>query len=249
LATICSAAWAGGDHRLPERARRIVGSESACPTIRNGIGQPVLRFEDPKLLRGQGRYINDVNLPGDCPDLLMAVYQGVIEKFACKAPWQKALTVPHLRHAAATMLERRGGSGPWGFKLPECMFLVPELLRRHGLVMAATTSSLVWGLWHFPLLIPLGSETPMVFAMGCFLVMVLSIGFACAWLRQRSGSLWPAVVVHSVHNALMYAFFDALTVPVGEAGKFAVGESGFACALAYAVAAVWFIRDARRHGP
>jgi carbon-monoxide dehydrogenase large subunit len=29
-----------------------------------GIGQPVLRFEDPKLLRGQGRYINDVNLAG-----------------------------------------------------------------------------------------------------------------------------------------------------------------------------------------
>ena len=29
-----------------------------------GIGQPVLRFEDPRLLRGQGRYINDVNLHG-----------------------------------------------------------------------------------------------------------------------------------------------------------------------------------------
>jgi aerobic carbon-monoxide dehydrogenase large subunit len=29
-----------------------------------GIGQPVLRFEDPRLLRGQGRYINDFNLPG-----------------------------------------------------------------------------------------------------------------------------------------------------------------------------------------
>lgn len=29
-----------------------------------GIGQPVLRFEDPRLLRGQGRYISDVNLPG-----------------------------------------------------------------------------------------------------------------------------------------------------------------------------------------
>ena len=28
-----------------------------------GIGQPVTRFEDPRLLRGQGRYINDVNLP------------------------------------------------------------------------------------------------------------------------------------------------------------------------------------------
>ena len=28
-----------------------------------GIGQPVTRFEDSRLLRGQGRYINDVNLP------------------------------------------------------------------------------------------------------------------------------------------------------------------------------------------
>ena len=29
-----------------------------------GIGQPVSRFEDPRLLRGQGRYVNDLNLPG-----------------------------------------------------------------------------------------------------------------------------------------------------------------------------------------
>ena len=28
-----------------------------------GIGQSVQRFEDPRLLRGQGRFINDVNLP------------------------------------------------------------------------------------------------------------------------------------------------------------------------------------------
>lgn len=29
-----------------------------------GIGQPVMRFEDPRLLRGEGRFLNDVNLPG-----------------------------------------------------------------------------------------------------------------------------------------------------------------------------------------
>ncbi len=29
-----------------------------------GIGQPVLRFEDPRLLRGQGHFINDVNMHG-----------------------------------------------------------------------------------------------------------------------------------------------------------------------------------------
>ena len=35
-------------------------------------------------------------------------------------------------------------------------------------------------------------------------------------------------------------------VPAGDAGKFAVGETGFACALVYAAASLWFIRDARR---
>jgi carbon-monoxide dehydrogenase large subunit len=29
-----------------------------------GVGQPVTRFEDPRLLRGEGRYINDLVLPG-----------------------------------------------------------------------------------------------------------------------------------------------------------------------------------------
>jgi carbon-monoxide dehydrogenase large subunit len=29
-----------------------------------GIGQPVPRFEDPRLLRGQGRFVDDANLPG-----------------------------------------------------------------------------------------------------------------------------------------------------------------------------------------
>src|SRR5271170_302716 len=29
-----------------------------------GIGQPVPRTEDPRLLRGEGRYTDDINLPG-----------------------------------------------------------------------------------------------------------------------------------------------------------------------------------------
>jgi carbon-monoxide dehydrogenase large subunit len=30
----------------------------------NGIGQPVTRFEDPRLLRGEGRFIHDITVPG-----------------------------------------------------------------------------------------------------------------------------------------------------------------------------------------
>ncbi len=33
-------------------------------TTKYGIGQSVSRFEDPRLLRGQGRFVDDINLPG-----------------------------------------------------------------------------------------------------------------------------------------------------------------------------------------
>src|SRR5437764_14961070 len=33
-------------------------------TAKFGIGQPVLRSEDPKLLRGEGRFTDDVSVPG-----------------------------------------------------------------------------------------------------------------------------------------------------------------------------------------
>ena len=71
----------------------------------------------------------DVNISGDCMDMVIAVYQGVIEKFKCKAGWQKELVVPQLRLAAAKMLERMkpGERKLWGFKLPENLFLLQEL--------------------------------------------------------------------------------------------------------------------------
>ena len=36
----------------------------ACPRNVNGIGQPVRRREDLRLLTGRGRYSDDLNLPG-----------------------------------------------------------------------------------------------------------------------------------------------------------------------------------------
>ena len=40
-------------------------------TSKFGIGQPVTRFEDPRLLRGQGRFINDLNLPNQAHAVML----------------------------------------------------------------------------------------------------------------------------------------------------------------------------------
>ncbi|HEX4194672.1 MAG TPA: xanthine dehydrogenase family protein molybdopterin-binding subunit, partial [Stellaceae bacterium] len=38
--------------------------ENALALEQFGVGQPVLRVEDPILLRGQGRYTDDINVAG-----------------------------------------------------------------------------------------------------------------------------------------------------------------------------------------
>ena len=39
-------------------------TEAALSLTKFGIGQPVRRSEDPKLVRGEGRYTDDIGLPG-----------------------------------------------------------------------------------------------------------------------------------------------------------------------------------------
>lgn len=36
-----------------------------------GIGQAVTRFEDPRLLRGEGNYVNDLAVPGQVQMVLL----------------------------------------------------------------------------------------------------------------------------------------------------------------------------------
>lgn len=66
-----------------------------------GIGQPVLRFEDPRLLRGQGRFVNDVNLPGQAHAVFVrsphahAQIRAIDVEAARKAPGVVAVLTGH----------------------------------------------------------------------------------------------------------------------------------------------------------
>ena len=66
-----------------------------------GIGQPVLRFEDARLLRGLGRFINDVNLPGQAYAVFVrsphahANIRGIDTSAAAAAPGVVAVYTGH----------------------------------------------------------------------------------------------------------------------------------------------------------
>ena len=88
--------------------------------------------------------------------------------------------------------------------------------------------------------------TPTWYSIACFAVMVVGISFPLAWLRLRSGSVWPAAIFHASHNLFIQGFFDTVTVDTGVT-KYLLSEFGAVLALAAAITGVIFWRMDRRH--
>jgi len=109
-------------------------------------------------------------------------------------------------------------------------FLVPELMKFNSFSRTALISGVIWTAWHVPLIVwsHYNSGTPSWYAVTCFALMVISISFVFAWLRMKSGSVWPAVLLHATHNAIIQGYLDALTVNRGRTNYF-IGE--FGCAM------------------
>ena len=124
--------------------------------------------------------------------------------------------------------------------------LVPQLARINPFVRTALISGVIWGIWHIPLVVGGGysSGAPTWWAILCFMVHITGMSFAFAWLRLGSGSIWPAVLMHAVHNTFIQSVLDAVTVDTGNTAYF-VTEFGLALAIMGVIVAVIFIAKGR----
>lgn len=90
----------------------------------------------------------------------------------------------------------------WGEEFGWRGYLQLRLLGQHPL-LAAMTTGLIWGIWHYPLLLR-GYNYPDHPILGLFVfpvdTILLSIIFG--WLRLRTGSIWSSSLAHAATNAI-----------------------------------------------
>lgn len=114
-------------------------------------------------------------------------------------------------HPVTQNIQQLGEHTPLGWRIPlvlmvvslgplveELLFrgmLLSALLQRWGSAAAIVLSSLAFALAHLP-----GLDWQ-VFALPDLLLLALAL----AWLRLRSGSIWPSVVAHGANNLLAVA--------------------------------------------
>ena len=109
-----------------------------------------------------------------------------------------------------------------------------------GVPKPVLVSGLIWGSWHLPLILSGQYATgahPRISAL-LFLVDIVAAGYLAAYVRLKSGSVWPAVLFHGAWNAIIQAAFDRATVDK----PLAVGESGYIVAAASVLTVAWLVR-------
>jgi hypothetical protein len=117
---------AGPQNNLPDRFE-AQARDLACPIVllaRGGSGSRLLSL----LALDAGVFLgNELNISGDSLEMVPAIYQGVVDKYGGNPMGASEQIASRLRVAAAEMLAKRESDGPWGFKLPEALLLLPEI--------------------------------------------------------------------------------------------------------------------------
>jgi len=152
-----------------------------------------------------------------------------------------ALQISAVALFAATAGVIRGTSSALGEEIGWRGFLVPELSKTMGFGGVSLVSGLIWGAWHVPIIAfaSYNAGTPLWWSLPCFFLGIIAGATITASLRLRTGSLWPAAILHASHNVFVQTVFNPLTVDTGRT-RWVVGEFGIGISLVAAAIAVGF---------
>lgn len=93
-------------------------------------------------------------------------------------------------------------------------FVIPRLLPTLGITRTALVTGLLWSSYHFPLILlakNFTQGTPIGFTMIGLTVALTGVAFVSTWLRARTISIWPAVLMHASHNVWFFYLYEPLT--------------------------------------
>lgn len=85
--------------------------------------------------------------------------------------------------------------------------MMPKLMKLMGQKRAFLVGGIIWGLWHAPLTCighNFGTDYPGFPYVGILLMCIFCtlIGTILTMLTIKSGSIWPATIMHAVNNGM-----------------------------------------------
>ena len=139
-------------------------------------------------------------------------------------------TIGVIQNCATTLGEEIGWRG----------FLVPELAKRFSFTATSLLSGIIWALWHVPIILFAGYNAGTGwYGLAVVSANMIGLCFVMTWLRLKSGSLWPCVILHAASNHFIQSFFESMTANTGRT-KYVLGEFGIGFTFVVTLLAAYF---------
>ena len=124
-------------------------------------------------------------------------------------------------------------------------YMMPHLKKQLGLLNGRLLGGVIWGVWHWPLMLLVGYEYGTNYlgapVLGLFVwcIVCFALNTLLDWLYEKTGCIWVPSIAHGAFNAVV-ALFVVLTNPADSyynvLGPAPIGLIGMLPMLA---AAVW----------
>ncbi|NLK95443.1 MAG: CPBP family intramembrane metalloprotease [Clostridiales bacterium] len=127
-------------------------------------------------------------------------------------------------------------------------FLLPKMTEIWNVKISILVSGLIWAVWHFPLMIAglYQTGTSIWYQLPMFTIEVVAMTAIMAYLRLKSKSIWPAIILHASHNYIDQVICGPLTSANKQA--YFVGETGLITAFMLIIVAIIAIRKIIQEG-
>ncbi len=111
-------------------------------------------------------------------------------------------------------------------------FLINEFLNKYSALKSSLIVGLIWSVWHIPGLIftDYGNTSNLLFGIPFFVISLTLISVPMSYYVLKAKNIWPAILMHASHNALIQALFEPMTIS-NEKSQFLKDETGLILAI------------------
>ena len=85
-------------------------------------------------------------------------------------------------------------------------YMMPKMIKLWGVGKAVVIGGIIWGMWHWPLTY-IGHNFGMEYfgypftGFAAMCVLCIFMGIILTYVTYKSGSIWPAAILHAINNA------------------------------------------------
>ncbi len=132
-------------------------------------------------------------------------------------------------------------------------YMYPVLKDKYGPQKGVIFGGIIWGIWHWPLIVFIGYEYGSEYfgfpitGMLMFLIFTTILGIMCDWVYEKSGCIWFPAILHGSINAAATVPIAVCRADIGTYRLLGPVPNGLIAGIPFILVSAWIFYKNKKH--